>query len=143
LFHSHLHKILFVNILHPTSLIKACIAYHSVGSGKSCTAIATASTSFENEGYTIVWVTRHTLKEDVWKNIFDQVCDIVLQEKIKGGLRIPKDRTERLKLLSKQWLMPMSYKQFANMLEGRNEFYHKLVERNGTEDPLRKYVCRD
>lgn len=122
----------------PDLAYKGMLAYHSVGSGKSCTAIATASTSFENEGYTIVWVTRHTLKEDVWKNIFDQVCDIVLQEKIKGGLRIPKDRTERLKLLSKQWLMPMSYKQFANMLEGRNEFYHKLVERNGTEDPLRK-----
>jgi hypothetical protein len=122
----------------PDLVYKGMLAYHSVGSGKTCTAIATASTSFESEGYTIVWVTRHTLKEDVWKNIFDQVCDIILQEKVERGLKIPKDRTARLKLLSKQWLMPMSYKQFANMLEGRNEFYHKLVERNGKEDPLRK-----
>jgi superfamily II DNA or RNA helicase len=122
----------------PELTYKGILAYHSVGSGKTCTAIATASTQFESQGYTIVWVTRHTLKEDVWKNMFDQVCDLVLQEKVERGLKIPKDRSARLKLLSKQWLMPMSYKQFANMLEGRNEFYHKLVERNGKEDPLRK-----
>lgn len=122
----------------PELAYKGMLAYHSVGSGKSCTGIATASSSFESAGYTIIWVTRHTLKDDLWKNMFDQVCDLILRDKIEKGLKIPKDRGARLKLVSKQWLMPMSYKQFANMLEGRNEFYHKLVERNGKEDPLRK-----
>ncbi|MEC8042546.1 MAG: hypothetical protein VX181_17900, partial [Pseudomonadota bacterium] len=47
--------------------------WHSVGTGKTCSGVSIASSSFEREGYTILWVTRTTLKGDVWKNIFDQI----------------------------------------------------------------------
>ena len=47
----------------PESPYKGILAWHSVGTGKTCTGIATASSSFEKEGYTILWVTRTTLKD--------------------------------------------------------------------------------
>ena len=34
--------------------------------------------------------------------------------------------------------MPISYKQFSNLVSGKNEFYKELVKRNGKEDPLKK-----
>lgn len=123
----------------PKSVYKGLLLWNSMGSGKTCTAIATATTSFEPQGYTILWVTRHTLKEDMWKNMFDSVCSLVLQERLKREDKtMPKTRTEQMKLLSNQWIMPMSYKQFANMITGKNDFYNKLVARNGKEDILRK-----
>lgn len=112
------------------------LAYHSVGTGKTCSAIATASSSFEKEGYTILWVTRTTLKSDMWKNMFDQVCNVNLQ-----GIanQMPNEMAARKRLLSKAWrIPPMSYRQFTNMLQGKNEFYKTLVSINGKEDPLRK-----
>lgn len=123
----------------PESPVKGMLLYHSVGTGKTCTAIATASATFEREGYTILWVTRTTLKSDIWKNMFDQVCSAVIKEQIESGKKIPVEQGERMRLLSNSWaIKPMSYKQFSNMVEGKNDFYQALVKRNGTEDPLRK-----
>jgi hypothetical protein len=66
------------------------LLFHSVGTGKTCTAIATATTSFEKEGYNILWVTRHTLINDIWKNMFNQVCHIGLRDKIRDDkLKLP------------------------------------------------------
>jgi hypothetical protein len=45
---------------------------------------------------------------------------------------------ERKKLLSKSWLEPMSYKQFSNLLAGKNKIYDILLERNGSADILKK-----
>ena len=42
------------------------------------------------------------------------------------------------KLLSELWLEPMSYKQFSNLLLGKNKIYDILKNRNGTEDILKK-----
>lgn len=114
---------------------KGILLAHSVGTGKTCTAIATATTSFEREGYTILWVTRTTLKTDIWKNMFDQICSDSLRQ--VGS--IPKDGKARMRLLSKAWsIRPMSYKQFSNLVSGKNSMYQALVKRNGTLDPLRK-----
>ena len=77
--------------------------------------------SFEKEGYNILWVTRTTLKSDVWKNIFDQICHAVLKEEVKLGLTLPEKINERKKLLSSNWLEPISYKQFSNLLLGKNK----------------------
>lgn len=119
--------------------LKGMLLYHSVGTGKTCCAIATASSSFEQDKYTILYVTRHTLKMDVWKNMFDQVCNVVLQEKIRTeGMTIPESQAARKKLISDGWFNPLSYKQFSNMLKGQNALYHQLVKKNGSEDPLRK-----
>lgn len=122
----------------PQSAYKGILLHHSVGTGKTCTAIATATTSFDVENYTILWVTRHTLKNDIWKNMFAQVCSIDIQDKIKKGLVLPNKITSKFKYISSNWIEPISYKQFSNMLLKRNKIYDEMVKRNGVEDPLRK-----
>ena len=115
------------------------LLYHSVGTGKTCTAIATASSTFEKEGYSIIYVTRYTLKEDVWKDMFvDQVCSLVIQEHIKNGLSLPQANAARKRLISDKWFEPMSYKQFSNLLAGKNQLSNVLIERNGKKDMLHK-----
>ena len=120
------------HFFQPSSAYKGMLMYHSVGTGKSCTGIATASTSFEKEGYTILWVTRHTLKADIAKNQFGIVCNVAMQERLRKGLAVAKSN------LSKAWLNPISYKQFSNMLLKKNKVYFDMVARNGVDDPLRK-----
>ena len=118
---------------------KGVMLIHSTGSGKTCTAIATATSSFEEQGYTILWVTRTTLRADIWKNMFDQVCNESIRTMVRLGVPIPADQKGRMRLLSKAWsIRPMSYKQFSNMVLGKNEIYKALVKRNGAADPLRK-----
>ena len=114
------------------------LLYHSVGTGKTCTAIATASSSFEKEGYSIIYVTRYTLKADVWKNMFDQVCSLVVQEHIKKGMALPEANAARQRIISDKWFEPMSYRQFSNLLAGKNQLSNVLIERNGKKDILRK-----
>jgi hypothetical protein len=117
----------------PESVYKGMLLYHSVGSGKTCTAIATATNSFDRENYTILWVTRHTLKADIWKNMFKQICHINFRERIKQGEKI------KASSLSKNWIQPISYKQFSNLLNGKNKVLEeKLISRNGREDMLHK-----
>jgi hypothetical protein len=122
----------------PSSAYKGILLHHSVGTGKTCTAIATATTSFDLENYTILWVTRHTLKSDIWKNMFGQVCNLGIQDKIKKGLVLPNKIVSKSKYMSANWLDPISYKQFSNMLLKRNKIYDEMVKRNGKDDPLRK-----
>jgi hypothetical protein len=124
----------------PQAPVKGMLLWHSVGTGKTCSAIAAATSSFEPQGYTILWVTRTTLKNDIWKNMFDQVCNEVIKRKIQNEeLVIPDDMSKRMKLLSKSWkIRPMSYKQFSNLVSKENNFYKTLVSINGKEDPLKK-----
>ena len=122
----------------PSSPFKGLLLWHSVGTGKTCTGIATATSSFDNDDYSILWVTRTTLKSDVWKNMFDQVCHLVILDKINKGLIMPDDIAKRKQLLSKNWLEPMSYKQFSNLLAKKNKIYDILLQRNGKEDILKK-----
>lgn len=123
----------------PESAYKGLLLYHSVGTGKTCSAIATATTSFDLQGYTIIWVTRHTLKADIWKNMYNQVCNIQIQEDIKNNKSsIPKVIRGNLRYVSKNWTEPISYKQFSNMLLKKNKIYNQIVARNGEADPLRK-----
>lgn len=122
-----------------TSAYKGMLFFHSVGTGKTCSAIATATTSFEKDGYTILWVTRHTLKSDIWKNMYGQVCSMVIQEKLKKGeLKLPQKIGSPMRFVSENWMEPISYKQFSNMLLQKNKIYDEMVRRNGKEDPLRK-----
>ena len=120
----------------PQSPVKGMLLWHSTGTGKTCTAIAAASRSFEPQDYTILWVTRTTLKNDIWKNMFDQICS----ESIKSNMdKLPKDPSKQKKMLSKSWtIKPLSYKQFSNLVSQQNDYYKRLVEINGKEDPLRK-----
>jgi hypothetical protein len=125
----------------PQSPYKGILLFQSVGTGKTCTAIATATSTFEKEGYTILWVTRNTLKIDVYKNMFDDVCHIILAERMqKDGMKIPDDPFQRKRLLSKNWIEPISYKTFSNLLTpgAHNMYMDKLIERNGEADILKK-----
>jgi len=123
----------------PSIFTKGMLLWHSVGTGKTCSAIATATKNFESAGYTILWVTRSTLKSDIWKNMFDQICNESIRKKVQEGFKIPVDQSKRMGLLSKAWsIRPMSYKQFTNLVSKNNQFYHDLVKKNGEQDPLRK-----
>jgi len=124
----------------PANPLKGMLLWQSVGTGKTCSAIAAASSTFEQEGYTILWVTRTTLKNDIWKNMFEQICNESISRKItEEGLVVPDEQNKRMRLLSKSWrIRPMSYKQFSNMVSKQNAFYKTLVKINGEIDPLRK-----
>ena len=124
----------------PENPIKGMLLYHSVGTGKTCTAIASATTTFEKQGYTILWVTKTTLKNDIWKNMFEQVCNETIRNKlINNEIVIPKENAKRMRLLSKSWsIRPMSYKQFTNLVSKENKMYQALVKKNGATDPLQK-----
>lgn len=103
----------------------------------TCSAIAISSTSWERQGYNIVWVTRHTLKPEIWKNMYSQICSLTVRDKFRKG-EIPKNaRDHPMKQLSDKWLPPMSYKQFSNMLAGKNDYYKEMVKRNGETDILK------
>jgi hypothetical protein len=124
----------------PLNPLKGMLLFQSVGTGKTCSAIAAATQNFEKNGYTILWVTRTTLKNDIWKNMFDQVCNESIRRQIENsGLQIPNDQQKRMRLLSKAWrIRPMSYKQFSNLVSRQNALYDELVKINGHEDPLKK-----
>lgn len=128
------------NYLTVDSDLHGLLAFHSVGTGKTCMAIATATTTFEPAGWTIIYVTKHTLKADVWKNMFDQSCSTILQERIRAGLLMPKDNAARMRLISKSWkaIQPLSYRQFSNMLSGKGALAQDLEKLNGKQDPLSK-----
>ncbi|GLC54525.1 hypothetical protein PLESTB_000875900 [Pleodorina starrii] len=103
----------------PGTDAKGMLIWHSVGSGKTCSAIATASRNFEAHGYTILWVTRSTLKNDMLKNL-------------EGPLSC------HMSSKTSSWLPSLSYRQFTNLLQNKNKLYDALVRRNGRDDPLRK-----
>ena len=120
--------------LTPERPIKGLLAWHSVGTGKTCMAVAAATTKFEQAGYTILWVTRNALMADVYKNIFGTICSIPL---MKEGVKIPEDPKKQKRLLSKNWMAPVSYRTFQNALEKKNELGRTLYKKNPT-DPLYK-----
>ena len=124
--------------LTPQSPYKGLLLFHSVGSGKTCTAISTATNTFDREGYKILWVTRHTLKEDIWKNMFDNICNVIIQDRLNNGEILPSTKAKRMEFLGKNWLPPISYKQFTNLIKGKNKYYKQMVALNGKEDPFRK-----
>lgn len=124
--------------LTPQSPFKGLLTWHSVGTGKTCMAVATATSSFEQAGYTILWVTRNALMADVYKNIFGSVCSIPLMNAIDdSGLIIPEDKTNAKKLLSRQWFAPITYRMLQNALKKQNALGRLLYERNPS-DPLAK-----
>lgn len=114
---------------------KGLLLYHSVGAGKTCAAIAMAA-NFDQAGYTILWVTRNSLRQVMYQNIFDQIC----HPAIKAN-EIPK--TDRAKMgyfntvTRKRWMKPISYRSFSNLNKKRSQLYRDMVKRNGSTDILK------
>ena len=119
----------------PKSVYKGMLLWHSTGAGKTCCAIATTS-KFEKAGYTILWVTRHTLKTDLWKNQLDDVCNPKLRTLVRKNKYLSQEDLKSH--MSNRWFPPISYKQFTNLLQGKNDIYTRLAALNGTVDPLHK-----
>jgi superfamily II DNA or RNA helicase len=126
--------------LRPDSPFKGLLAWHSVGTGKTCMAIATASSSFEQAGYRILWVTRFSLMADVWKNMFgisgNPICSAPVRDVIRRGESLPTDLVDQRKLISKGWNPPISYRMLQNALQKKNELGRSMYEEN--KDPLYK-----
>ena len=115
---------------------KGLILYHSVGSGKTCAAIAMA-TNFEDAGYSIVWVTRNSIKNVIYQNLFgDFICHPKIDPSKLGDN--PQKRFGHFnKVTNKAWLKPVSYRSFSNISKKKNKLYKELVKRNGERDPLK------
>ena len=60
------------------------LLWHSVGSGKTCSYVAAASSSFETEGWHIVLSTPNAIQVDFLKNVFDVVCHAKYAEHWQG-----------------------------------------------------------
>jgi superfamily II DNA or RNA helicase len=127
--------------LRPDSPFKGLLAWHSVGTGKTCTAIATATSSFLSAGYTILWVTRYSLMDAVMKNMFGSpnspICSIPIIQAIEENEKFNFDYEQMKKLMPKNFLPPISYRTFQNALEKKNELGRMLYARN-SNDPLHK-----
>jgi hypothetical protein len=118
----------------PESAYKGLLLWLSTGAGKTCSAIATATASWEKK-YNILWVTRHTLKTDIWKNMFQTSCSETLKKPLQD---IPLDAADHpYDYISNKWITPISFRQFSNMLAGKNKLYHSLVALNGQVDLLK------
>lgn len=139
--------------LTPDSPFRGLLAWHSVGTGKTCTAVAAATTDFEKQGYSILWVTRNSLMADVWKNMFGAVCSISIQEQLDAGKKMPKTLGGQKRMVSKLWFDPISYRTFQNAVvpvkkgarKGAvNKLGQVLRARNGEKDPLaRTFIIID
>jgi hypothetical protein len=123
--------------LIPDSPYKGLLAWHSVGTGKTCMAVAAATTQFEQAGYSIMWVTRNSLMADVYKNIFGSICSIPIMEHVNEGKSLPENFASQKRMLSKAWFPPISYRTFQNALQGKNELGRLLLQKN-PNDPLKK-----
>jgi hypothetical protein len=102
---------------------KGLYVFHSVGSGKTCALIAAASNTFHNEDWAVIWVTRRSLKTDVYKNIHDTICHQVFAQMIKEDkYKMPRDEKERekeRKRIMPNFLEPVTYKEFGNFMRLR------------------------
>jgi hypothetical protein len=124
----------------PPSAYKGVLLSHGTGTGKTCCAIAIASTSWETAGYTILYVTRHTLKSDVYKNMFRQVCSQTIKRAVqKEEIDIPDGKIKSpSRFLPDAWMQPISFKQFSNACLKKNDVYRELKKKNGEADPFKK-----
>ena len=127
------------NYFTPASSFKGVLAWHSVGTGKTCMAVATTTRSWIAAGYTLLWVTRNALMSDVYKNIFGSVCDDRVIRHLESGGTVPVDKEAQRRLLGKGFIPPISYKMFQNLIEGKNDLGRRMAARS-PGDPLRRVV---
>lgn len=121
---------------------KGMMLYHSVGSGKTCAAISIAS-NFDGSqnniiggSYTILWVTRNSLRNVMYQNIFEQICHTAVNKDKLGNTR-RKKLAYFNKITKRKWLKPISYKSFSNLFKKKSQLYRELKKING-EDILKR-----
>lgn len=118
----------------PASPMNGRIAVHSVGSGKTCMAVRIAS-EFSRAGFEIVWATKTSLKNQVYKNHVTEICNTLIQNEYDRlrwtegeeaadhwlKHKVPKETSfssvvSLLKSMGMHWTN-MSYRQLSNALE--------------------------
>ena len=93
-----------------SSDIDTMLLWHAAGAGKTATAISTISSSFEQAGRNIIFVTRNSLVKDIEKNLYgDQTAHLEFR-------RRPMSQGARSRHLNRTWIKPMSYITFYNIL---------------------------
>ena len=147
----------------PENSLKGMLVWHSVGSGKTCTAISLASSYYEEQNWRIILVTRSSLKKNFYKNIFGTVChqkmyhSVAKIQKEEDGkkentfMKVPPPPTQATRstknenkndlyekfLDTKLWTEPISHKQFSNLcgrVNGKNLSTNVEVDKNISEN---------
>ena len=138
----HNSQLFLKDYFTPKNIQKGMIINHSVGAGKTCSAVAVGS-NFDKRGYKILWVTQHKLKNDMWKNILGNFSCHEGYRHFQDNYNIPDnfDKQKRVfhKITKKRWFPPITYKQFSNALLKKNQLGLDLYKRN-EEDPLKKIL---
>lgn len=132
------------NYLRPESEQKGMLLWHSVGTGKTCTAIAVKS-YFEMSNDTpfhVLWVTKVSLLNLEQKNMYDSVCHAFVREQIRrSGNGVSREElvNRYMQEIRRKGLIiqTLTYRQFSNALTGQNDLGRLLTSKNGT-DMLRK-----
>lgn len=104
--------------------VKGMLAWHTVGTGKTCAAVAVKSNTWERQGYTVVYTTRTKLKPDVKKNMIENpICDNIIRDNLKAhrpgyilklkkqGTSAAKAEIERLEGIEKRGTSEMTPKE--------------------------------
>ena len=92
------------------SRVNTLLLWHAAGAGKTATAIATASSSFEQAGRNIIFVTRNSLVKDIEKNIYgERTAHIRFR-----GPRL--SHAAQSRHINRHWVKPMSYSTFINVI---------------------------
>lgn len=138
----HNSQLFLKDYFTPKNIQKGMIINHSVGAGKTCSAVAVGS-NFDKRGYKILWVTQHKLKNDMWKNILGNFSCHEGYRHFQDNYDIPDnfEKQKRVfhKITKKRWYPPITYKQFSNALLKKNQLGLDLYKRN-EEDPLKKIL---
>lgn len=117
--------------IKPSHGQKGMMLYHSVGAGKTCAAIAMAA-NFDSQDYTILWVTRNSLREVMYNDIFNGVCHPAVK-----GKKFSSERAKMMFLTRKKWFKPISYRSFSNLNKKSSQLYRDLADKNGRQDILK------
>jgi len=138
----HNSQLFLKDYFSPRNIQKGMIINHSVGAGKTCSAVAVGS-SFDKKGYKILWVTQHKLKNDMWKNILGNFSCHSGYRHFNDNYDIPEDFNKQKKVFhkitKKSWYPPITYKQFSNALLKKNQLGLDLYKKNEI-DPLKKIL---
>jgi len=143
--------------------VKGLLSYKSAGAGKTCEALNVMGNFMAAKGWTILWITRTSLRATPLKNLYRDICQLQLRKLIDAPepltlasgevlARTPKEkiafiRSDRGPAVLKRYGIElekqriMSYDDFVRMLLGKGANGKKLLEQQGHGahgDPLRK-----
>ena len=131
--------------LRPDSSQKGLLLWHSVGTGKTCTAIAVKSyfeMSDDSKPFHVLWVTKASLLNLEQKNIYDSVCHAYIRDEImksRNSIEKPELVKKYTQEIKKRGLIieSLTYKTFSNALNLGNKEGRQMQQRNGKEDMLK------